>query len=301
MVSDCIDNTGKKNVLPDWFDLAEYSEITQLKLSKLLDLIDDRVYLLRDNAETIRLFNRPLVDEEQMLREISENGLLAWHQVDRTDYIKNLVNDDPNIFPEHIVNPLIFSDIEYLFVNMKSANVDLHVDTDVKDGDITFPIRFDAHLSGQMLSEYTSDLYCSLAFEHFTDDEILAELKRLLPLLRARFGIVEPKQNSQKRIGISTVKNILNYRVLAFLDLKVWSMVSNCQFTNEFLARVLFPEPLENGDFVSGKNIAETRGPFVENFILNDNFIRKMRIWAKTELTDGKIPFQMTISEVIAW
>lgn len=219
MASDCIGNTGKRNVLPDWFDLAEYSAITKLKFSKLLDLIEDRAYLLRDNAETMRLFNQSLVDEEQMTREISENGLLAWHQVDRTDYVKNLVNDDADIFPEQIVNPLIFSDIEYLLVNMKSANADLHVDADVIDNDITFPIRFDSQLRGQMLSEYTaSDLYCSLAIGHFTDEEILAELKRLLPLLRKRLGIDEPKQDSQKRIGVSTVKNIINYKVLAFLD-----------------------------------------------------------------------------------
>jgi hypothetical protein len=304
MVSDSLVLRKLRNKLPDWFDLSAYDATSNIKLKKLLDLIEDRAYLIRDNLTAIKLSGMGTLDANVMERALKEKGLLRWPELDCDDYSKTIINDDPDVFPEAIVEPVLFSDIEILLLNMRCRRSELTIETDYKEDDIVhlLPLKFEDELRHQMLSEHNPGyLYCALSIGHNTDDEIIAELKRLLPLFRAKLGTPSPKLESDKRVGISLVKTIVNYKVLAFLDLKIWSMVSGCNFSNEFLARTLYPEPLENGDFVSSKNIAETRAPLVDNFINNDILFRKLLTWSKTEIVSGKIPYEMIVADLMAW
>lgn len=304
MANDFSVSLKAKNKLPGWFLLSAYDGQRDMKLKKLLDLIEDRAYLIRDNLTAIKLSGMATLDANAMELALKEKGLLHWPELDCDDYAKKIINDDPDVFPEAIVEPVLFSDIEVLLLNMRCRRSELTVETDYKEDDIVhlLPLKFEDELRHQMLSEHNPDyLYCALSIAYNTDDEIIAELKRLLPLFRAKLGTPPPKLESDKRVGISLVKTIVNYKVLAFLDLKIWSMVTGCQFSNEFMARTLYPEPLENGDFVSSKNIAETRAPLVENFIKNDVLFRKLLTWSKSEIVSGKIPYEMIVADLMTW
>lgn len=304
MANDFSVSLKAKNKLPGWFLLSAYDGQRDIKLKKLLDLIEDRSYLIRDNLTAIKLSGMATLDANTMERALKDKGLLHWPELDCDDYAKTIINDDPDVFPEAIVDPVLFSDIEVLLLNMKCRRRELTVETDYQEEDIVdvFPIKFEDELRNQMLSEHDpSNLYCALSIGNNTDDEIIAEMKRLLPLFRAKLGTPSPKQESDKRVGISLVRNIVNYKVLAYLDLKIWSMVSGCHFSNEFIARTLYPEPLENGDFVSSKNIAETRAPLVENFIKSDFLFKKLLTWSKSEIVSGKIPYDMIVGDLMNW
>ena len=78
MASESLELRKLRNKLPDWFDLSAYDATNKIKLNKLLDLIEDRAYLIRDYNTTINLDGTPTIDLNKMESAIKDKGLKVF-------------------------------------------------------------------------------------------------------------------------------------------------------------------------------------------------------------------------------
>jgi len=74
-----------------------------------------------------------------------------------------------------------------------------------------------------------------MAIEHATDAEILAELKRLLPGIRTKLGIVEP----QKRNMGPRISKLKTGGIFECLDLSLWEMATGDTILGKVYSQVI--------------------------------------------------------------
>ncbi|WP_323908894.1 DUF6387 family protein [Aeromonas caviae] len=115
-----------------------------------------------------------------------------------------------------------------------------------------------------------------------TDDELVNEFRRLIPLWRQQSAQPEPTKNETGKVGPSTIRRIIEYKVLPMIDLMVWAQINGFKYSAEQLSRVLFPEEL-----VTAKQMAETRIPFTLGFA-NSDYQDMLRLWLDQTGADGK-------------
>ncbi len=287
-------NQKRLSKLPDWFELVQYENLQELSLESLIKIIDSR-------SIKLSLIKSMDLTAAEMRSLILEHGIINWSVIDDfSDYHAAIINDKVGISDSNIIVPLILAHVSSLLSNLAledKSNVRVSIN---KITDQAYePVHFEKPHAHTMLSKIDDGtLYCGIEL-NATDEEILTELRFLLPLYRKHLKVEEPVKAPDKKIGLSTVKNIIHYKVVPFLDLIIWESLTGATFSKELIARCLYPEPLERGDFVSSKNIIETREPFVRLFIKNDEFIDRVRSWSKQELMPGITPFKMTIADLM--
>ena len=67
------------------------------------------------------------------------------------------------------------------------------------------------------------------------DEDILADLKALLPIWREQLGYPQPNQSKRNSI----IKNIIEQNIIPMLDLMLWARHKGFQYTDEQLADIL--------------------------------------------------------------
>jgi len=118
-------------------------------------------------------------------------------------------------------------------------------------------------------SEFEDEVVIKVNLASYTDDELLAEFKELLKEWRFELDIDEP-QASKTRVGISTIKKIITYKVFPFLDLMLWETINGRKISHDLASRVLFPD--DEDDFVGAQQVKDTIRPFVEKILNEDTY-----------------------------
>ncbi|MHB9807054.1 DUF6387 family protein [Pantoea ananatis] len=118
---------------------------------------------------------------------------------------------------------------------------------------------------GDPKSEGCTGLILDVNLELMDDEEMLASFKTLLKKWRIQTGVKEPSEDGQKRFGASTIAKIYHYRVIPYLDIARWARINHVSVSNEIYARLLFPEPLANGEIKGGSHIRDSVKPFSES------------------------------------
>ncbi len=90
---------------------------------------------------------------------------------------------------------------------------------------------------------------------------------------------MDEPESGNFRIGISTLKKILLYKLIPFIDLLLWEKVHERKISNELIARILFPLKPDS-DVIGGTQVKDTIRPFVERFV-NDNALQQVKFYAK--------------------
>ncbi|MDH8613019.1 DUF6387 family protein, partial [Klebsiella pneumoniae] len=75
-------------------------------------------------------------------------------------------------------------------------------------------------------------LYLWLNIKFLTDDEVIEHIKRMLPQWRKEYTVGEPAIGSF-RFGLSTVKKVINLRVIPMLDLLLWAKRNDAKISYE--------------------------------------------------------------------
>ena len=103
-----------------------------------------------------------------------------------------------------------------------------------------------------------NDFYSSLDLANATDTEILEQMKILLPMWRKELDIPEP---AKRAVTPSLFKKAASYRIIPYLDIKIWSALFGIKFTHQQYADILFPdnENRATADFIKQTVIPHTQ------------------------------------------
>ena len=118
-------------------------------------------------------------------------------------------------------------------------------------------------------SEFEDEVVIKVNLASYTDDELLAEFKVLLKDWRCVLDIEEPLA-SKTRVGNSTIKKIITYKVFPFLDLMLWELINGRKVSNDIASRVLYPD--DGDEIMEGHQIKDTVRPFVERMVYEDTY-----------------------------
>lgn len=84
----------------------------------------------------------------------------------------------------------------------------------------------------------SGSVYMSLNLEFYSDQQIIHELKQLLPKWRKKFGVSEIDLVDAKP---SEIRKVIDYRLIPFIDLSIWALLENKHISSKIYAAALFP------------------------------------------------------------
>lgn len=131
-----------------------------------------------------------------------------------------------------------------------------------------------------------------------TDDEIAESIKAALPQWRSVKG-VEVNETGIVRFGYGTIKKIINYRLVAMLDILLWAKRKELRISDDRLSRLLYTDEDEETTTRLGYHIKDSDRPlamkaatidFIRqfNFFMNRNpHLKNMRVSDVMKLSDS--------------
>ncbi|MGP2427623.1 DUF6387 family protein [Yersinia sp. 2538 StPb PI] len=114
-------------------------------------------------------------------------------------------------------------------------------------------------------SDGVTGIFVDIGLDLMNDEEMIAGFKILLRKWREQAGIPESSTEERRRFGLSTIAKINHYKVIPYLDIARWARINEMTVSNELYARLLFPNPLPNGEVKGGAHIRDTIKPFAES------------------------------------
>lgn len=114
-------------------------------------------------------------------------------------------------------------------------------------------------------SDGVTGIFVDIGLDLMNDEEMIAGFKILLRKWREQAGIPERSTDERRRFGLSTIAKIHQYKVIPYLDIARWARINEMAVSNELYARLLFPNPLSNGEVKGGAHIRDTVKPFAES------------------------------------
>ena len=138
-------------------------------------------------------------------------------------------------------------------------------------------------------------LYLELNIRVLTDDEVIEHMKRMLPEWRRTHDLWKSPTVSF-RFGLSTIKKVINWRIIPMLDLLLWAKRNNEKISYEQLSRLLYPNDAEV--IRGGAQIKDTDKPFAEK-VLTDEFDRLFNLYLSKNdhMMDTKVADAMKMNE----
>lgn len=144
-------------------------------------------------------------------------------------------------------------------------------------------IKYDSHLDHIRLIPFYVDL-------SFSDEILEKEFKRNLASLRANFEKIKPTRNLTKY----KLANWASYKLLAYIDLYLWSCIHNLRIKRPTLSRALYQNQSEYGEETLRKSVV----PIV-NRLFNPNGIEVEDLEHPTHLLDELAILALSNSEKI--
>ncbi|PDO86702.1 DUF6387 family protein [Kosakonia pseudosacchari] len=304
-----------------WLNLTAYSKFYDLTVEEVISEIEFRVmflidYDVSDDPElhwskirkgllneiksgcilSSEISNKPfesVIDDENDLKETPEfvHFRINGRNVTSKNYDRRPINEE--LSKGDAITPFTLADLVSYHKHYTSSKHIESIDNTpvVNNGRI-----FSCVSAVEDRSEYFEDeIVINVNLASFTDDELISEFKELLREWREELDIEEPEPNKQ-RVGISTIKKIISYRVFPFLDLMLWEMVNQRKISHELAARVLYP--LDGDEIVGGQQIKDSIRPFVERIIM-DSTLQQLKFYLKKNdyLKNVRLSEVMKISE----
>lgn len=271
-----------------WFNLNNYAFLNNLTLEDLIEELELRRWLFEslEQSNSVfeyevemkreRIFNGdPHISILNQKEQEHENAIRAIN--DQAPSLKNMYGELPKLSSGEGIRPITFSELAmYSFSAIDEAFF-------YRDEEYT------SIKSNAMLASVTGNLDCfgnsvvltNIYLDDATDDEILTDLKRLLPLWREQLSSPEQDHLSQKRIGLKTLQKLIINRVVPILDLLLWGMVSNKEITNPMLGLLVFSD-----DPKDTQAIKESIKPFALEAMSN-KYTRLLRLYVNKDSEIG--------------
>lgn len=243
--------------LPSWFSISKYSQLKKLDEEQVINQLRGRILILQDpNFSNLDIRNGrsgDLLQDHLNWNDIKESGLINYNSSDiptlpssRKPLKYDRLPDGKSI--EHIttlgaithgkISKLIyerylgdnFFDFSLRSFDIEKKNIELKIDENnlLETNEILSPkVNLAIHLN-------------------YPDNLILEELSSLLSIYREKLNIQEPTSTFNKL----KVSKIINYRLLPYIDLKLWEKSYNVSITYSVFAAALFPDGYRGQDFI---------------------------------------------------
>lgn len=288
--------------LPKWFDLAKYDELKDIKNAELYREVCVRTYRMSDDGiddgylfGAIQALERGeiILEPAESAEQHDEDTLRMRHS--------EIVSVGPGPFdvmiaplPEPVpwsddypplpsgagVMAITPCDLMGLYGNAKEAGL---IKPDPDNPEEFTLIKTDSFFASVSELLDLDTLAISVFLRDSTDEEIIQDIKELLPRWRERLGAPEPTKREVGQVGSSTIKRIIEYRTIPMLDLMMWAKYKGFEYSAEQLARAIFPD-----DLVMGKHMTDTRIPFALAFADYD-YQDMVNLWLRQKGRDGKL------------
>lgn len=217
-------------LLNTWFRLENYNGLSELTLEELRRETYNRMIMFRTAFAPLSLSFSPDIDE---LAKNTEEAIFSGHPL--VSHLR---------LPEHA----IASDDHVQLLNMTDLN---YWDRRTRRGN-TFPRdeRGVLILTNENAKTPVSEclnsgrggmMYVKFDLSDSSDEEIIESMKAILPRWRKLYRMKDDKIGSF-RFGISTIRKLIDYRIIPLLDLMFWEKMADINLTFSYIERVLYPD-----------------------------------------------------------
>ncbi|MEN0583414.1 MULTISPECIES: DUF6387 family protein [unclassified Kosakonia] len=201
-------------------------------------------------------------------KEERENEEFIHSINDQTPSLRNMYGELPSISSGLGVTPISFTELSmYGYCAIDKGFF--------KRDDEYFYIKAEAMLasvSGNLDDCFAHSVLLSVNLDDATDEEIIASIKKLLPLWRKQLELPEHAHVAQKRIGLKTLQKLMSNRVIPILDLLIWEKRFEKEVTNPMIGALVF-----NDDPKDTQAIKETIKPFALE-AMSEQYTRLLRL-----------------------
>lgn len=305
---------AKAQDILSWFDINQYDKLLDMTVVSFIDDIQMRGFLLYPGDDTTEMMTCSDMHESRLdfIEGLKKGHIGAYsaylHSIGEGNYkenqlpvIEDITNDltvmkngYPIVIKDYFNKNERYEKFQYTEgIACTSFNVgdlisyykaltrhEYIVDkgkglVEVQSTDTSCPIVNVDYLN----EDFQGEIVIKFNLEEYSDDELVTEFKELIKYWRNEAGIDEPDRIGN-RVGLSTLKKLITYKVIPFIDLLIWESANNKKISNEMLARVLFPLTNLDSEIMSGVQIKDTIRPFVEK-ILHGDFLREVLFFIK--------------------
>lgn len=234
---------AKDRSVPTWFKLESYAVLLEITNNQLCEEAFYRAHKLANFCDLSNLITRLASGQICLFYKPRSPVFAAQHDTQLPSSqsiwpISIMEFDDLHKLIEKQFPTTIMEEKEK-FLNGESALVALH-----------------ASVAAAMPDHATKVLnYIDL---DATDEDILSDLKALLPIWREQLSCPQSIPSKRNRI----IKKIIEQKLIPMLDLMTWARYNGFQYTDKQLADILYP--CEQGDPdnpITEKHISDTHRP----------------------------------------
>ncbi|MBU3824683.1 MAG: hypothetical protein H9917_07645 [Candidatus Oceanisphaera merdipullorum] len=242
-------------LLPPWFQLEKYQALLDLTGREFLEQMEIRKFTLL----MLELYG---VDDdggaecgdyidEILSGEVVIKGGIGYH-IPHEDKTQN--GDRPRLNQSDSIMPLYYAELWMMDAQARRNGIyKADPSSFLEQGSIDryddLLIRSDFILSSVSIPVNEDDTACdviaTILLDESTDEEILANLKNLLPKWRKQLSIPEPVFE-KPRVGESTLPKIMSDCLIPAMDLMIWELLEGAKITQALLERTLFPDSLRS-------------------------------------------------------
>lgn len=130
-----------------------------------------------------------------------------------------------------------------------------------------------------------------------TDEEIAESIRTALPQWR-KIKATEPDMSSVVRFGYGTIKKMVSYRIIAMLDILIWSKIHKVRVSDDRLSRLLYTDDDNEDETRLNHHIRDSDRPLAIK-AATINFIRQFNYFLNKNphLKDMKVSDVMKLND----
>ncbi|WP_336804065.1 DUF6387 family protein [Erwinia aphidicola] len=232
----------------EWFDLKNYTAFENVSLETL----NKEMFIRKEFHESVSLFGFAHSKENEMELILTGKTILS-----------NIINIENKTYNKSdVLNEVTFSNIAKIERHLKQYTENVYQDSGkMKPEKMKLPISI--LLKESIFKSNKTEVFISFDINKSTDDEIIASLSHKLKKLRTQHKTSKPQ--SIEKYGPSKTKKILEFRIMALVDLLIWANLQGFTMPNAVIARVLYPH--ESLILRGEDNIKDTDRPMADRIL----------------------------------
>ncbi|WP_324028851.1 hypothetical protein GC087_17255 [Pantoea sp. JZ2] len=263
-----------------WFDIDSYEFINEITLLNFVEELEWRDFLYRNVSDDSLIFQEEYdIKYNRIFNGDPNLTTLNKDEKEIDDFVNKVNSESPSLLNDYGclpqidssegVSPISFSELSmYSYAAEKQGFIK-------NDEDNTY-LRTDAMLAsvaGNLDDCFSGSVLASINLDDATDEEILASLRRLLPLWRHQLSLPEREHLAQKKIGLKTLQKLISNRVIPILDLIIWGSRFGKEVSNPMISALVFSD-----DPKDTQAIKESIRPFAIE-AMSEQYTRLLRLY----------------------
>jgi len=245
--------------IPQWFNEDRYLAIKNSTLKEIKSELNNRANILK-SIESYENYspNIWIVECKQLAKEKNDKVELKRIEALERSRKERLQNSAIEEF-EWLVNGVISEFMRGFRQDYEEEDLDVNAVTADQIAQAAQDIQHD-HIQGVSDKtwithsyEHQKCFYAEIDLGNATDDEIVEQLRRLLPAIRAELKVDEP----QRYPSFKQFNDLFACGVFEYLDLTMWARVNNYEIKPSFLSKVICNERFTAKDLSKGGKVVK--------------------------------------------